>query len=211
MIITNHGLDCFKITYGDTTACFNPPSEKSERESHRFGADITLSSIRHPDYTGGGLLTGGDKTPIELTGPGEYEIDDISITGVGYEANYADDFFVNTIYSFRLQDMDVCFIGPVKDRDFPADTQEVMEGIDILFVPITGTPTLDASEAYKLAVQIEPKIVIPTHFSAADESVVDGFLKEAGAEDIEKQDKLTISPRDLSGRDTDVEVIMPDA
>ena len=210
MVITNHGLDCFKLQYGDTVLAMNPPSDDSDRDTFRWGADVAMSSIRHPDYTGGSLLTGGDKTPIELTGPGEYEIDDISITGVGYESNYADDFFVNTIYNFRLQDMDVCFIGPVKDRDFPADTQEVMEGIDILFVPITGTPTLDASEAYKLAVQIEPKIVIPTHFTAADESVVDGFLKEAGADDTEKKEKLTISPRDLSGRDTDIEVVMPD-
>jgi hypothetical protein len=210
MVITNHGLDCFKVKYGDTTVTFNPPAESSDLESHRFGSDIVLSSIRHEDYTGGELLTAGGKEPVIIHGPGEYEVDDISISGIESVSNYADEKHINTIYVFRMQDMDICFIGPISDRDLPTGAQEVMESIDILFVPVTGEPTLSPADAHKLAVQIEPSIVIPTHFQDPDSQSVAEFVDEAGGDDVEPKDKLTLGPRDLSGRDTDVELIIPD-
>jgi L-ascorbate metabolism protein UlaG (beta-lactamase superfamily) len=210
MVITNQGLDCFKIKYGDTTVAFNPASEDSDLESHRWGADIVLSSIRHPDYTGGELLTAGDKEPVVVHGPGEYEIQDISISGIQSESDYADTRHVNTIYVFRLQDMDICFIGPINDRDLPTGAQELMEGIDILFVPVTGEPTLTPADAHKLAVQIEPSIVIPTHYTDPESESVTNFVDEAGGDDVEPKDKLTLGPRDLSGRDTDIELVVPE-
>lgn len=210
MVITNLGLDCFKVKYGDTTIAFNPPAEESDLESHRFGADIVLSSIRHEDYTGGELLTAGDKEPVIVHGPGEYEIDDISISGIESVSNYDNEKHINTIYVFRMQDMDICFIGPIADRDLPTGAQEMMESIDILFVPVAGDPTLGPADAHKLAVQIEPSIVIPTHYTDPDDEVVAEFVDEAGSADVEPKGKLTLGPRDLSGRDTDVELVIPE-
>lgn len=211
MVITNHGFDCFKVKYGDTTIAFNPPAEGSALESHRFGADIVLGSVRHKDYTGGELLTAGDKDPVVVHGPGEYEIDDISVSGIQSESRYDQQKLINTIFLFRLQDMDICFIGPIKDRDLPTGAQELMESIDILFVPVTGEPTLGPGGAHKLAVQIEPSIVIPTHYSDPDTESVTEFVDEAGGDEVEPKEKLTLGPRDLSGRDTDVELVVPQA
>jgi hypothetical protein len=209
MVITNHGLDCFKLKYGDMTVVFNPPAESSQHESKRFGADIVLSSLRYEDYTGGELLTAGDKQPVIVNGPGEYEIQDVSISGIQSDAEYDGKYCINTIYVFRLQDMDICFIGPLASRDLPAGAQEMMEGIDILFVPIAGEPTLDSADAYKLAVQIEPSIVIPTHYTDVDTELLDTFVDEVGADEAERKDKLTLTPRDLAGRDTDIELVVP--
>ena len=209
MVITNNGLECFKLQYGDTVIATNPPGEESNYKSLRFGADVVLQSVRHEDFAGGELMTAGDKEPVVLNTPGEYEIDGIRIDGIQGESRYGDEFHINTTFVFRLQDMDVCFMGPVKSRDLPAGAQEFMEQIDILFVPIGGDPTLSPADAYKLAVQIEPKIVVPTHFSGADDENLQKFLDEAD-EDVEPAEKLTISPRDLSGRDTDIEIILPE-
>lgn len=210
MVITNHGLDCFKVKYGDTTIAFNPPAEESDLESHRFGADIVLSSIRHDDYTGGELLTAGDKDPVVIHGPGEYEVSDISVSGIESRSDYAGKKHINTIYVFRMQDMDICFIGPIADRDLPTGAQELMESIDILFVPVTGEPTLGPADAHKLAVQIEPSIVIPSHYQDPDNETVAEFVDEAGGDEVGKKEKLTLGPRDLSGRDTDVELVVPE-
>lgn len=209
MVITNYGLDFFKVKYGDQTVAFNPPAESSDYETKRFGADIVMSSIRHPDYTGGEKLTAGDKEPTILNGPGEYEIDDISISGIMSDSQYDGKKHVNTIYVFRMQDMDICFIGPVADRDLPAGAQELTESIDILFAPTGGDPTLDPSDAHKLAVQIEPSIVIPTHYTEPDAEAVTEFIDEAGGDEVEPKEKLTLSPRDLAGRDTEVELVIP--
>lgn len=210
MVITNNGLECFKLQYGDLVVATNPPSESSDYKSLRFGADIVLQSVRHKDFSGGELMTAGDKEPVVLHGPGEYEIGGMSIDGIAGESRYGGDFHINTIYVFRMQDMDVCFMGPVAKRELPQGAQELMEQIDILFVPIGGDPTLDPADAYKLAVQIEPKIVIPTHFKSADDEAIETFIEEASADNVTPTDKLTISPRDLSGRDTDIEVVIPE-
>ncbi len=45
---------------------------------------------------------------------------------------------------------------------------------DAAFLPIGGTYTMDASEAAKLAMSINPKVVIPTHYGSVVGSPVDG-------------------------------------
>ncbi len=45
---------------------------------------------------------------------------------------------------------------------------------DVAFLPIGGTYTMDASEAAKLAIRIDPKVVIPTHYGSVVGSPVDG-------------------------------------
>lgn len=210
MVITNNGLECFKLQYGETVVATNPPGEKSDHRSLRFGADIVLQSVRHEDFNGGNLMTAGDKDPVILHGPGEYEIGGMSINGIVSTSEYGGESHINTIYVFRFQDMDICFMGPVSSRELPPGAQEFMEEIDILFVPIGGDPTLNPADAYKLAMQIEPKIVIPTHFGSVDDEVVKKFIDEADADDPKPTDKLTISPRDLAGREVDIEIIIPD-
>jgi L-ascorbate metabolism protein UlaG (beta-lactamase superfamily) len=170
-----------------------------------------MSSIRHKDYTGGELLTAGGKEPTILHGPGEYEIGGLSVSGIEGESEYDDEYHINTIYTFRMQGMDVCFIGPVKDRELPAGADQIRESTDILFVPITGEATLSPADAHKLAVQIEPSIVIPTHFTDPDDEAIDNFVSEANQGEAERNQKLTLTPRDLSGRDTDIEVIVPES
>jgi L-ascorbate metabolism protein UlaG (beta-lactamase superfamily) len=86
----------------------------------------------------------------------------------------------------------------------------MMEEIDILFVPIGGGDTLTPADAYKLAMQIEPKIVIPTHFSSADDECIQKFISEGDADEAVPTDKLTISPRDLAGKEVDIEIIVPE-
>ncbi|MEX2515007.1 MAG: MBL fold metallo-hydrolase [Candidatus Paceibacterota bacterium] len=210
MVITNNGKDCFKLQYGDTVIATNPPSEEADAKTLRFGADIVLQSIRHKDYAGGELMTAGDKDPVVLHGPGEYEIGGMSINGIAGKSSYDGEERINTVYVFRFQDMDICFLGPLSSRELPAGAQEFMEEIDILFVPIGGDTTLSPADAYKLAMQIEPKIVIPTHFDSVDDECVTKFIAESDAEDVSPNDKLTISPRDLSGREVDIEIIIPE-
>lgn len=45
---------------------------------------------------------------------------------------------------------------------------------DAAFLPIGGTYTMDANEAAKLTLSIEPKVVIPTHYGSVVGSPVDG-------------------------------------
>ena len=75
---------------------------------------------------------------------------------------------------------------------------------DILFVPIGNNDLLDPAEAYKLAVSLEPKIIIPMDY---DEKTLKAFLKEGGQDKVAPIDKLTLKAKDIVGREGEIVVL----
>ena len=89
------------------------------------------------------------------------------------------------------------------------------EEIDILFVPIGGEGVLSASEAHEVAVSLEPRLIIPTHYPSTssgqvgigEKDALKTFLKEGGAEGEKAQEKLTIKKKDLEGKAGEIVVL----
>jgi L-ascorbate metabolism protein UlaG (beta-lactamase superfamily) len=103
--------------------------------------------------------------------------------------------------------MNICFLGAVNQTELPKETDEEIDGVDILFVPIGGGGVLDAAKAYKLAVSMEPKIIIPIHYGdIGSKDALKVFLKEAG-ENPSPVNKLTLKKKDLEGKDAEVIVL----
>ncbi len=68
---------------------------------------------------------------------------------------------------------------------------------------------MSAAKAHELAVSLEPKIIVPMHWSGPSAGgALDSFLKEAG-NGSEKVDKLTLKKKDLIGREGSILVIQP--
>jgi len=208
MIITYHGVDFFKVTFSDTTIAVNPISKSSKFKSTTFGSDITLISLNSPEHNGADITSRGDKESFLINGPGEYEVSGVFIKGFPSKSKYGGEEKINTIYTVSLEGINLCFLGALGDKDIPAKTKEDIDGIDILFVPIGGEGVLDSATAHKLAVQFEPKIIIPSHYGEVGlTNSLKTFLKEAGEEGIKPIDKLTIKRKDLEGKEGDVVVL----
>jgi L-ascorbate metabolism protein UlaG (beta-lactamase superfamily) len=90
----------------------------------------------------------------------------------------------------------------------PKNTDEAIDEVDILFVPIGGNGVLEPSQAYKLAVSIEPKIIIPILYK--EEKELKAFLKEAG-DNPKPETKLTLKKKDLEGKEAEVIVLSAEA
>ena len=207
MIITYLGGESFKVSFGDTILAFNPISKDSKLKTAKFGADVVLSSINHPDMNGADQVTFGEKKPFSITGPGEYEVKGVFIKGFGSASNYDGEKRINTIYSVALEGMNICFLGAIDQEALPKEADEGVDNIDILFVPIGGGGVLDASKAYKLAVSLEPKLIIPMHYGdIGNKDALKIFLKEAG-ENPKPEPKLTLKKKDLEGKDAEVVVL----
>lgn len=207
MIINYFGGEFVKIQFGDTILAFNPISKDSKLPTAKFGADVVLSSINHVDMNGVDQVTFGEKKPFVISGPGEYEVKEVFIKGFASESNYDGEKRINTIYSVSLEGMNICFLGAISNTTLPADADEGIDGVDILFVPIGGDGVLDPVKAYKLAVGMEPKIIIPIHYGdVGSKDALKVFLKEAG-ESPKPETKLTLKKKDLEGKDADVVVL----
>ncbi len=208
MIITYYGADFFKVTFGDTTLAVNPISKDSKVKSTRFGSDITLVSLNSPEHNGADVTSRGDKASFLISGPGEYEVSGVFIKGFLSKSNYGGMEHINTIYTVSLEGMNLGFLGALGDAQLSPEAKEGIDGIDILFVPIGGDGVLDPATAHKLAVQFEPKLIIPSHFAeVGDKDALKKFLKESGEEDAVQTDKLTIKKKDLDGKEGDVVVL----
>jgi L-ascorbate metabolism protein UlaG (beta-lactamase superfamily) len=206
MIITYLGKQFFKIGQGSLTVAFNPISKESKFASSasRFGSDIAFSTINHPDYNGFEMVSHGETVPFEISGPGDYEIKDIFVKGIMTETTISGKKYINTIYSLSIENISLCFLGAVSDEKLSSSIRGQIESPDILFIPIGNNELLDPIEAYKLAVTLEPKIIIPMDY---DEKTLKIFLKEAGQEKVTAIEKLTIKAKELIGREGEIVVL----
>ena len=212
MVITFQGGEFFKVQFGETTLAFNPISKDSKLKPVKFGADIALVSINHPDFNGIDQVTFGERQPFLINGPGEYEVGGVFIKGFLAKSGYDGKDLINTIYSVSLENMNLCFLGALDSADIAGETLEALGDIDILFVPIGGNGVLTPAEANKLATKLEPKLVIPMHYGEMGEAkALSVFLKESGSESVKPLDKLTLKRKDLDGKEGEVVVLDPQA
>ncbi len=202
MIITYYGNEFFKIAQGDTVIAINPPAKegKNGKDAARFGSVLALSTTAHPDFNGFDRVTLGAAIPFCVSGPGEYEHSSVVVQGKGTTTTIDGKEYNTAVYSLIFEDTKLGFVGPIT-RPLLAAEMEILNNCDILFVPIT---TLGAAIANKVAVAIEPKIIIPMDYTAEN---LKTFLKEAGEEKVEPLDKLTIRRKEIEAKEGEVIVL----
>lgn len=201
MIITHYGRQHFKLQVGDLTVAVNPVSKDGRGKVAKYGADITLITTNHPDYNGAEQTEHGGKVPFVIKGAGEYEVQDIFIKGFSTVTKLMDGKkekeYQNTSYVFTIDGMRVTFLGALSVMLAP-EHKEIIDETDILLVPVGEDRfLLNSYDAHKLAVALEPKLVIPMDYN---EQSLPVYLKEAGAEKVEPVEKLTIKKKDIEGK-----------
>lgn len=205
MIITYFGKQFFKIQQGEMALAFNPVSKSSKTGiTAHFGTDIALQTTNHPDYNGIEQLSHGEREPFVIAGPGDYEVKEIFIKGVLSEATIAGKKYINTIYLFTLDGINIAFLGALGEAELSKEAREAINSPDILFIPVGGKGMLDAKSAAKLASSFEPRLVIPMDY---DSGTLKAFLKEMGEEKAEVVDKLTLKRKDLDNKEGEVIVL----
>ncbi len=194
MVITYHGGQCFKVSFGDTTLAFDPISKKSSLSPAKFGSDIAFISMHHPDFNGSEQVSHGNKQPFVIDGPGEYEVGDVTARGYGIKTIYDKKERFVTIYQVQLEGINMIFLGALSDPEIDSKILSELGDIDILFLPIGGGDVMEVPQASKLAVKLEAKCVIPMHY---DKNALSAFVKEEGESDIKPIDKLTIKKKEV--------------
>lgn len=205
MIITHHGGQCFKVSFGDTTIAFDPVSKASKNFSpSKFGADVGFISMKHPDFNGVEQIAHGARQPFLVDGPGEYEIGEVKARGFGVPTKYDGEDRFNTIYQVQMEGMNLLFLGALSEAEIDPKILSELGDIDILFVPIGGGDVIDVPQASKLAVKLEARLVIPMHY---DKKSLEAFLKEEGIPNQKPEEKLTIKKKDVLAMEGEVVVL----
>lgn len=205
MIITYQGGECFKASFGDTTIAFSPASKDSKNfSSSKFGADVAFISMNHPDFNGSENAAHGTRQPFVVSGPGEYEIGEVTAQGFGVETTYDGEKRWNTIYQVQFEGMNLLFLGALSDPEIDPKILGELGDIDVLFLPIGGGDVLEVPQASKLAVKLEARLVIPMHYDA---KALAAFLKEESVQNGTPQEKLTIKKKDVAAMEGEIVVL----
>lgn len=133
-----------------------------------------------------------------INGPGSYEVKGVGITGWQLVKN-SNEKESKAVYRVKFGDLVLGFLGHISEFN-DAEIIEELDEIDILFIPGGNAPYISQEVASKLIRQIEPRLIIPTHYAVqglkrkADNT--ESFVKAVGAK-AEQVDKLSIKKKDL--------------
>jgi L-ascorbate metabolism protein UlaG (beta-lactamase superfamily) len=197
MEITWYGLSCFRLTERGLATVVTDPydSQTIGYEGLKLKADIVTISHDAPGHN----YTNGVKGYSHLiTGPGEFEIGGVFITGIqtnGYSKHDSNEPR-NTLYVFDYEGVTVAHLGDLSH--VPSQTEiEALGTVHVALVPVGGGIGLNAAKAAEVISLLEPGFVIPMHFGTSVSSLklapLNKFLKEMGLSEVEAQPSLKVT------------------
>jgi L-ascorbate metabolism protein UlaG (beta-lactamase superfamily) len=186
------GHACFRLTSVEGTKVVLDPFDGRELgyPMPSVDADYVLVSHEHTDHNYVAALK-GNPTAIKR----DYKSKDISVKAIHvfHDEEVGAKRGRNTIFTIGMDGMVLAHLG---DLGHILDEQILrsMGKVDILFIPVGGTFTIDAAKASIVVDQVKPKVVIPMHFGTPSLPFrlqkVDAFLQ--GKERIKRFETTSI-------------------
>lgn len=199
MHITWQGFNYFRIQNPQVTILLNPYSLEKGATFNKVKSDIAL--FTNPKEFIANKIS---DDAFVIDAPGEYEVKDVFV--YGRQINGA------VIYLLTFEDVKIAFLGefghePLSDKDL-----ELVEGADVLILPVGGGDLTTAKEAVKIINQVEPRIIVPSCFQPGMGKMkvdnIDLFIKEFGVK-AQEEEKLKIVKKDLPQEDMQLVVLKP--
>jgi len=207
-----YGHNCFRIKTREATLITDPVGRNTGYAMSKQTADIVTISHDHPGHAN---LAAVKPEYSVISGPGEYEMHDVFVTGIRtyHDAASGRELGYNTVYLIEAEGMNICHLGDL--GHIPTSEQvEQMAQCDILLAPVGGGPLISASQAAEVVTQLEPKLVIPMQFSTpigdSGRGALEPFVSALGMPAPEPVDKLTIRLSELSDV-MQLVVLLPDS
>ena len=202
MEITWYGHSCFRLAErGYATIATDPFDDSLGYEVPKIKADIVAISHSAPGHDNLGAVKGARA----ISGPGEFEIGGVFITGIATapqakKKRENGPRQTNTLYLFDYDRLTVCHLG---DLDHvPTQSQiEDLGAVCVALVPVGGGGGLNAAQAAEVISLIEPAVVVPMHYKTSDTTLkldpLSRFLKEMGLGSLKPVDTLKITRSQL--------------
>ena len=184
MEIVWYGLSCFRLTERGLATVVTDPydSQVVGYDLLRLRADIV--TVSH-DAAGHNYLNAVKGYSHAITGPGEFEIGSVFITGVQTDGHgkKASEQPRNTLYVFDYDGLTVAHLGDLRQVPTQAEV-EALGTVNVVLIPVGGGGGLNAAKAAEVVSLLEPNIVIPMHYATKGAKVtldsLDKFLREMG-------------------------------
>ena len=201
MEINYLGRSCFKVIGKKISILIDPfDSEQVGIKLGKQDADVVISTHNHKDHNNLSVLKNEDY--LLLDSPGEYEVKESEFIGVSgfHDDKEGEERGKITMFAFEVDGIKIAHLSDI-GCELSGPQLDCLDGVDILMLPVGGFYTIDAKKAIKVISQIEPKIVIPMHYSNTTEvsdnlAPVSEFIHEM-ALTPENLEKLKLTKKEL--------------
>ena len=195
-----HGHSCFEIT-NRVTLVTDPHDGKSIGiHAPSVTGDIILVSHDHYDHNS---VKSVEKEDCKIiTDTRKRNITNVEIKGIEsfHDGCRGEKRGNNIIYKFTMEDITFCHMGDL-GHDLDENTVQKIGDVDILFIPIGGTFTLDAKQAWRIIKKVKPRIAVPMHYKIGGLSLpitgIEPFLEESKYEILKVGNEIDIEKEDL--------------
>jgi len=196
MELTWYGHSCFRLAERNmaTVVCDPYDHRQVGYESLKLKGDIITISHNKPGHN---FVAGVKGEPYIISGPGEFEIGSVFITGfqTNGHTHKVPAEQRNTLYVIDYNGIVVVHLGGI-DRVPTQNEVEDLGPVHIALVPVGGGSSLNASKAAETISVIEPNIVIPMHYATPPSITpldpLSKFLKEMGINQVEVSASLKV-------------------
>jgi len=201
MEIASLGHSSFKISNKTTTVITDPfdQAKVGSKFPKLDKANIVTISHSHEDHDFKSLIPEG---AFFAESAGEFEVGGVMIHGIStfHDETNGSERGRNVVFTITIDDVSICHLGDLGHKLTDAQVQEIGQ-VDILMIPVGGFYTISSHTASEVAVQLEPRIIIPMHYNrpGLDQKIfgqlegLEKFFKEIGAESVVPQSKLVTS------------------
>ncbi len=209
MEITWYGHSCFRLTERGMATVVTDPFDNTYIGYNPLKLKADIVTVSH-DASGHNNTKAVKGTAHVITGPGEFEIGGVFITGVqtNGKSKKNDDEPRNTLYVFDYDGITVAHLGDLKQ--VPSQTQvEALGSVNVALVPVGSGGGLNAATAAEVISLLEPNLVIPMHYATKDVKLeldsLDKFLKEMGLGTTEPEESIKVT---RTGLPTETHVVV---
>lgn len=191
MELQYYGANCLRITTKNAQIVVDDNLSELGAKSITKENDIALLTSPQFDVP--------QKARFVADMPGEYEMSGVIVHGIAARSHMDEEGKHSAvIYTIEADDVRAVVLGHIYP-ELSEDQLEQIGMVDIAVVPVGGNGyTLDGTGALKVIRQIEPKIVIPTHYGdkslkyEVPQSDLSDALKNMSMDPAEKLDKFKI-------------------
>lgn len=126
-------------------------------------AAVVTISHNHSDHNN---VAGVAGKPFVIREAGEYEVAGFSIEAIPsfHDAAQGKERGANLIVRAQTPEVSFVHFGDFGQDELTLEQIEAIGDVDVAFIPVGGTFTVDGAGAAKIISQLEPKVVVPIHY-----------------------------------------------
>ena len=119
-------------------------------------------------------VVGGDPVVLRSTaGRLDSPVGEVVAVASEHDAAAGTERGPNTIFAFTLGGLRVAHFGDFGQRELRREQATALGTIDLLFVPVGGTATIDGARAAVIVERLRPRWAVPMHYRTARTNFLD--------------------------------------